>query len=141
MQIFQLRCRKVSLDGYHIFGDICYIAIAFGTSRLVIQLIVALDLLYGGPPKQWKKRQRHNQQKVEEDIAFTFGTISDAVAQGISASKKRSRKSEEAASRCSWCLARNMNPVGYYVRIGPPWPPTNPFFISTTWLSLPLFLE
>ena len=92
-----------------------------------------------GPPKQRKKRQRRNQPKVEEDIALTFGTISDAVAQGTSTSEKRSRKSEKAApthqapstihfqelaqiwegdrriptaaSRRSWCLARNINPA------------------------------
>ena len=48
LQIFQLRYRKVSLDGYHIFGDICYIAIAFGTSRLVIQLIVMHSTFFMG---------------------------------------------------------------------------------------------
>ncbi|EDR07795.1 uncharacterized protein LACBIDRAFT_327505 [Laccaria bicolor S238N-H82] len=92
-----------------------------------------------GPPKERKKRQKRNQPKVEKDTEPTFGTISDAVAQGTSTSKKRSRKSENAApahqapstihfqelaqvwegdrriptaaSRRSWCLARNINPA------------------------------
>ena len=89
-----------------------------------------------GPPNPRKKRQTVNRPKVKEEIPLTFGTISDAVVQ---TSKKRSRKSEKAApthqapstihfqelaqiwegdrriptvaSRRSWCLARNINPV------------------------------
>ena len=107
------------------------------TSRLVQIVTPALILLM--PPKQRKKRQKRTQPKVEEDIAPTLVTITNAVAQGTSTSNKRSRKSEKAdpahqppstihfqelaeiwqsdrriptaASRRAWCLARNINPA------------------------------